>query len=266
MELLPITYLFVPADRPDRFAKAMAAGADRVILDLEDAVKPGAKPAAREALKAADLDWARVVVRINPVTTPFYADDIAAVAVTGAAGVMFPKAESSGDIAALRCAIGREIEVIPQIETAIGLDRIDDILRADGVRRVAFGHLDFAFDLGTSTDWDALMMIRQQIAWRSRVCGAGAPIDSVTPELTEDAVKADAAKARSYGFGGKLLIHPKQVEPTLAAFMPTEAETKWAQKVIDAVTVGRSGAITVDGRMVDKPVEDAARRILATIR
>ncbi|SDD26790.1 citrate lyase subunit beta / citryl-CoA lyase [Ruegeria marina] len=257
----PVTYLFVPADRPERFAKAMGSGADRVILDLEDAVRPEAKPAARAAIRAAALDWPRVVVRVNPATTEFIADDLSAVAATGAMAVMLPKAEEPREVARVRDAIGREIEVIPQIETALGLERVDALLGAQGVRRVAFGHLDYALDLGCVPEWEALTLARQRLVWRSRLAGRDAPVDSVTPELDPARVAEDTARAKALGMGGKLLIHPAQVAPSAESFAPTEAELAWARRVLAAVAAG-AGAIAVDGRMVDKPVEDAARRIL----
>ena len=252
---MPVTYLFVPADRPDRFARALASGADRAVIDLEDAVRPDAKAAARDALATADLDWRRVVVRVNAPGSPFWADDVAAVARTRAAAVMVPKAEDPSDLAAL------DREAIPQVETAQGLDRLDALLGAPGVRRVAMGHLDLALDLGCAPGHEPLLLARQTLVWRSRVAGRDAPVDSVTPEIDAEAVARDAAHARALGFGGKLLIHPAQVAPARAAFAPDARELAWARRVLAAE--GAPGARTLDGRMIDRPVEDAARRILA---
>ena len=168
--MTPVTYLFVPGDRPDRFLKAMASGADRIILDLEDAVRPEAKAAAREAIIAAKVDPQRVIVRINPVETPFYDDDLEVLRRTECAGVMLPKAESGAQVNSLVSAIARPLEVVPQIETAKGLDQIDTILTASSVERVAFGHLDVAVDLAIAPEWEPLSFVRQQIVWRSRLC------------------------------------------------------------------------------------------------
>lgn len=263
---LPVTYLFVPANRPDRFAKAIASGACRVILDLEDAVSPEAKPAARQALTTADLDWSRVVVRINPAGSPFWEADLAAVAATQAAGVLVPKAERTEDLLAARALIGREIEVLPQIETAAGLDAVDLLLATPGVQRVVFGHLDFAHDLAAAPEWEALSLARQTLVWRSRVAGRAAPVDSVTPALDAETTEAEARAASRLGFGGKLVIHPAQVAPAQAGFAPDAAQIRWAERVIATLAEGGGGAVALEGKMIDKPVEDAARRILAQAR
>ena len=259
----PVTYLFVPADRPDRFAKALSAGADRVILDLEDAVRPDAKETARDAIRKADLDWQRIVIRVNPATGSAFAADLELLAAVPVAAVLLPKAERVEDIAAARSASTREVEILPQVETAIGLDCLDALLTAPGVERVAFGHLDYALDIGSKPEPEALSFARQHLVWRSRVADRSAPVDSVTPDLSEDAISSDARNASALGFGGKLLIHPKQVEPCRSAFAPSPDELEWARRVVAAVDRGGAGAVSLDGRMIDKPVEDAARRILS---
>lgn len=263
-----VTYLFVPGDRPDRFAKALAAGADRVILDLEDAVRPDAKAAARVAVLGAGIDPGRAVVRINDAASPFFADDLAFLAVCRAGAVLLAKAESAAAVADVRAAAGEQAEILVQIETARGLSALPGLLAATGVSRAVFGHLDFALDLGSAPEWEALLFARSQIVWQSRLAGALPPVDSVTTELRDPAAAgADAAAARRLGFGGKLLIHPAQVAPVVAAFAPTAAEVAWARRVVEALSRGPagpgSGAVAIDGKMIDRPVEEAARRILA---
>lgn len=261
-ERMPETYLFVPANRPDRFEKAMASGADRIILDLEDAVPLDGKDLARSALRDANLDWSRVLVRVNPPSTPFYVKDLMAIAGTKAAGIMIAKSETAADIDAVHQAIGRSIEVTPLIETAKGIDAIDEILCASGVTRVALGHLDMALDLGCSTDWDSLVLIRQKLVWRSRLFDKAAPIEGVTSNIDDNQVFEDTLIAKKFGFGAKLLIHPKQIDPTRRAFAPSVQEVAWASKVLTALEASKGAAVAVDGKMVDKPIEDAARRIL----
>ena len=256
-----VTFLFVPGDRPDRFARALASGADRVILDLEDAVAPGAKPAARRAVAAAAPDG-RLMVRVNPPGSFFWEDDLDALAAGAVAAVVVPKAERAEDLAGLRARLGREVEVLPQVETARGLDAVDALLGAPGVGRVAFGHLDYALDLGAAPEAEALAHARGHLVWRSRLAGRGAPVDSVTTRIDAEAVARDAGRARALGFGGKLLIHPAQVAPAARAFAPSEAEVDWARRVLAALRASGGGVATVDGRMVDRPVEDAARRVL----
>ena len=257
-----VTFLFVPGDRPDRFGKALASDADRVILDLEDAVRPEAKPAARGAVAAADPD-ARLMVRVNPPGSPFWEEDLNALAGGAVAAVVMPKAECAEDVARLQARLDRAVEVLPQVETARGLDAVDELLAAPGVRRVAFGHLDYALDIGAAPEWEPLVQARAHLVWRSRVAGRAAPVDSVTPEIDADAVTRDARGAAAFGFGGKLLIHPSQVAPAARAFAPDPAELDWARRTIAAVEAKGAGAVAVDGHMIDKPVEDAARRILA---
>jgi citrate lyase subunit beta / citryl-CoA lyase len=259
----PQTYLFVPADKPALFAKAMASGTDRVILDLEDAVYPSGKAAARAAIVAADLDWDRVVIRVNAPGSAFWADDLKALLSVRSGTVMVPKAERAIDLAAVAAALGRTVEILPLIETARGLDQVKRLLVAPGVNRVAFGHLDFALDLGLVPDPEALLYFRSHLVWASRLADRLPPIDGVTVAIDDDdALRRDAIDARRLGFGGKLLIHPRQVTTVRDAFAPTDKEIAWAQRVIDAVEQNGTGAIKVDGRMVDRPVEKAARAIL----
>lgn len=264
--MLPQTYLFVPGDRPDRFGKALASGADRVVIDLEDAVKPAAKAEARAALRAAELDWSRVVVRINDAASPWWADDAALLADVPRAAVLVPKAEDPASLAAL--AGGRPLEIVPQIETARGLAGVGALLAVPGVERVAFGHLDFAVDLGAAPDWEAMLLARSTLVLQSRLAGRAAPIDSVTPDIAdEEGLARETEAARRLGFGAKLLIHPRQVAIVARAFAPSEAEVLWAERVVAALdATAAGGAVTLDGRMVDKPVADAARRVLALSR
>jgi citrate lyase subunit beta/citryl-CoA lyase len=260
----PRTYLFVPADRPERFAKALATGADRVIVDLEDAVKPEAKAAARQGLAAAVPDWSRVVLRVNDAASPWWAEDWAAVAALPVVAVLAPKAEDAEPIAAAVAGLGRAVEVIPQIETVRGLAGVSRLLALPGVERAAFGHLDFAVDLGAAPDWEAMLLARSTLVLQSRLAGRAAPIDSVTPDIGDDTGLArEAGAAKRLGFGGKLLIHPRQVAIVRRIFAPSGAEVAWAQRVVAALAAGGSGAVTVDGRMIDKPVADAARQVLA---
>ena len=137
------------------------------------------------------------------------------------------------------------------------------LLSAPGVRRAAFGHLDFALDLGCATDWGSLIFARSQLVFQSRLAGALPPIDGVTTDYQNAKVAAeDAAAARRLGFGGKLLIHPNQIAPVAAAFTPTASEIAWAEEVI-AAGDGKRGAVALDGKMIDKPVIESAQRILA---
>lgn len=258
----PVAPLFVPGSRPERFAKADGSGADTVILDLEDAVAPTDKDQAREAVVAhAAALKSRIVVRVNAIGTPWHAADIDAVRDLGYLSVMLPKAERPDDIAGMARRIGRDVAVVALVESAAGLANLPDILTASGVVAVAFGSIDFALDLGCAHDRTTLLPARSEIVWRSRAADRAPPIDGITadlgrPDVTED----DARHAAMMGFGGKMAIHPKQIEPIGRAFRPSEKEIAWAQEIVAAASNG--GAVQVKGEMVDRPVTERARRIL----
>lgn len=259
----PITYLFVPADRPERFAKALSSGADRVIIDLEDAVSPKNKMTGRDAIKAGDLDWSRVIVRINDTGSTHFELDVAMIRHLPVQTVMVPKADGQECLRLVDDALDNKRMLIPQIETVKSLFALLEILAADNVDRVAFGHLDFALDSGSGTDQQALAYARSQIVLYSRLAGKLPPIDSVTVDFkNESATKYDAEAAKNLGFGGKLLIHPAQIAPARGAFLPSPEDVIWARDVLQALEDQGRGASSHKGRMIDLPVEMKAREIL----
>lgn len=245
--------LFVPADRPDRFAKAAASGADAVILDLEDAVSPDAKDVARCAL-TADFTDLPVVVRVNAPGTPWHHADLAAAARLPIAAIMVPKVESAAELVQLSPAG----PLIALIETARGIDAVRSIARSGRAIRLAFGSVDYAADLGCEHMPEALAAARAEIVLASRLAGLAAPLEGVTVELAEELTAANARRARALGFGGKMAIHPRQIRWIVAAFTPAAAEIEWAQRVL----ASGEGATMVDGAMVDAPVRSRARAIL----
>jgi citrate lyase subunit beta/citryl-CoA lyase len=266
---LPTTYLFVPANRPDRYAKAFAAGADAVIADLEDAVSPEDKASARHAL----ADWctahrdmaAKVIVRINDETTEWFEEDLALANAVGINTIMLPKAELASQIARVKGALPPGSAIIPIIETARGVLNVDSVTVAAGVQRLAFGTLDYAVDLDLSGDERGLIYPACRMALASRAAGLAAPIAGVTADLADEAaLLSDLAFARACGFTAKLCIHPKQVALIRQALMPDAQEVQWAQRVVAAANVGR-GAVQVDGKMVDRPVLLKAQAILDRI-
>jgi len=260
----PRSYLFVPADRPERFAKARESGADAVIVDLEDAVAPGAKTRARDALSAA-LDAASpVVLRINGRDTPWFDDDARFAAHPGVAAVMCPKASSADDVAALRSLCGAK-PVLALIETARGMAAVDIVARAPGVARLVFGSIDFQLDLDIDDDdHEALQPYRAMLVLGARVAGLPAPVDGVSLAIDDAArTAADARRARAIGFGGKLCIHPRQVALVNAAFNASEAQLAWARRVVEVAGAAQGAAVAVDGKMVDAPVLARARRWLS---
>lgn len=260
----PASYLFVPANRPERFDKALAAGAGAVIIDLEDAVPPDAKPAARAELsrwlQRADTP---VIVRVNAADTAWFADDLLACASPNVAAIMLPKADNADDLAACTRA-APTARLLPSVETAAGFDALRVLVGVRAVERIVFGSIDFQLDLGISGEDDALLFFRSQLVLASRLGGLAAPVDGVTTEIHDAAlVQAEAAKSRRLGFGAKLCIHPSQVAPVNAAFRPTAQEVAWSRRVLEASAQAGGAAAVVDGKMIDRPVVLRAHAILA---
>ncbi|AEH87252.1 HpcH/HpaI aldolase/citrate lyase family protein [Mesorhizobium opportunistum] len=258
----PVVSLFVPGSRPERFAKADNSGADAVILDLEDAVAPGNKDLAREVVVAhAAMLKSAIVVRINAAGTPWHEADIDAVRRLDGVSVMLPKVERPEDIANMARHMARSVSVIALVESAVGLANLPDILATSGVVAVAFGSVDFSLDLGCAHDRLTLLAARNEIVWRSRAAGRAAPIDGVTTDLSSPEItEVDARHAMKMGFGGKMAIHPRQIEPIRIAFRPSDNEIIWARDIVGAASSGE--AVQVNGEMVDRPVIERARRIL----
>jgi citrate lyase subunit beta/citryl-CoA lyase len=258
----PIAPLFVPGNKPPLFAKAIASGTDALIIDLEDAVAPADKATARSAVVQHNIPAFPVIVRVNGVATPWFEEDMAAIASARCNAIMLPKTESLRDVERVIQRLGHPLAIIPLIESAVGLVSLSEIVCAPGVEVVAFGSLDLALDLDCQPDWDAMLMARSELVLRSRLAGLPGPIDGVTTNLTDsEIIGTEAAKARALGFRGKLAIHPKQVEPIRRAMTPTDEEIAWADKVLAAAS--SSSVASVNGAMVDAPVITRARRIMA---
>lgn len=256
------SYLFVPGDRPERFDKALAAGADAVILDLEDAVAPQAKADARAHVARWLTPQRSVVVRINAPSTAWFAEDLALCALAGVAAVMVPKAEHVADLGRIATvAIGRAI--LPLVETAQGFEAARALAGADSVQRLVFGSIDFQVDLGIPGDDDALLFFRSQLVLASRLADRAPPVDGVTTALDQpDVLERDTARARRLGFGAKLCIHPRQVDAVNRGFGPTAAELDWARRVLAAAATAGGAAVALDGRMIDRPVILRAQAIV----
>lgn len=263
------TFLFVPANRPERIAKAFATGADQIIVDLEDAVVAADKAAARSALRGwLDANPGhRVVVRVNADGTQWHDEDIAACAHPGIAGVMLPKAESGKVMARVHAHSGKAL--LPIIETVGGLDELAAIAGADGCARLVFGKLDLAVELGLEPDESdpaelAFLPWRAQLVLASKRAGLAQPVDGVFTLIGDsDGLTQYARRARSHGFGAMLLIHAGQVAVVRDTFTPSASERDWARRVCDAAAAS-GGAAVVDGRMIDAPVLARAQRILAS--
>jgi citrate lyase subunit beta/citryl-CoA lyase len=249
-------FLFVPGDRPERFAKA-AARAEAIIIDLEDAVAQDAKAKARDGLCALP-EGAAVYVRINAAGTAWHAADLAAVTGLAIAGVMLPKAESAATVEGVAAATGHR--VVALIENAAGMAAARGIAASAGTARLAFGSIDYCADMGAAHTREALLTARCELVLASRLAGLPAPVDGVTTAIDDEAqVEADARYAGSLGMHGKLCIHPRQVEAARRGFAPSVEEIAWARRILAAEG---DGAVSVDNMMVDAPVRARARRIL----
>lgn len=259
------SFLFVPGNRPERFDKACAAGAHAVIVDLEDAVASGDKAAARAAVLAWLESGKRAWIRMNGRESQWFEDDLAIAGHRGVIGVMLPKAEEVDAIRALRhraCTT----RIVPLIESALGLWHARAIAGEEGVERLAFGSVDFQLDTGIEGEGEELLYARSQLVIASRVAGRLAPIDGVTLSLDDPQVlAADVKRARRLGFGGKLCIHPKQVAGVNAGFAPGDDELSWARRVVDAAKSSGDNAVRLDGKLIDRPVIERARALVAEV-
>ncbi len=263
--------LFCPADRPDRYGKALAA-ADGVILDLEDGVGADAKDAARAALAATSLDPALVIVRVNAVGTPEHAADLAALRGTGYRTIMLPKAETREQLAGL----GEGWQVVALCETPLGIINAAEIAAAPNVIAVMWGAEDLLASMGGRGSRhpdgryrDVARHARSSVLLAAWAQGRAA-VDAVYLDIPDlDGLAAEAQDAAASGFAVKACIHPTQVPVVRAAFRADEAQVAWARRVLaaaGAVGARDSGAIKVDGQMIDAPLLRQAEAILASVR
>ncbi|MCI2420206.1 CoA ester lyase [Saccharopolyspora sp. K220] len=267
----PITWLYVPGDRPDRFERAAASGADVVIIDLEDAVDVSRKDQARDnavAHLAGTRGGPEVHVRINDLATQRGRADLAAFAdVAGLAGVRLPKVESPTDLDVLDEVFGdRAMPAFPLLESARGLANAHAIAAHPRTAGIALGEQDLLAEL--SIDEAALDQLRLQVVVAAAAAGLGPVPMSVYANVRDEAGLLDSCRrGRSLGLFGRTAIHPSQIPLIRKAFRPTEAEISRARDVVEAAAraeVDGVGALVLpDGRFVDAPIVAKARRVLA---
>jgi citrate lyase subunit beta/citryl-CoA lyase len=257
------SYLFVPGNRPERFFKACSSGADAIIIDLEDAIPSEEKGLARESVASWLSAEHPAYIRINGSDTEWFEDDVSVLHRPGVAGVVLPKAGERDEVARLASRLPPCMRIIPIAETALGIWNALPLATAPKVERIAFGSIDLQLDTGITGDGEELHFARSRIVFASRIAGILPPLDGVTTAIDDpEFLTADVQRARKFGFGGKLCIHPKQVKAVNDGFLPTEPEIKWALRVVEAVNSRGDGAISLDGKMVDRPVIDKAKKIL----
>lgn len=291
--MTPRSFLFIPGDSDRKLDKADGAGADALILDLEDAVAPANKPLARDKVAAflkarpAAERTAQLWVRINPLDTPLALDDLAAIVSGAPDGIMLPKADGPDDVRrlshhldALEAAYGLTrgaIGILPvATETAIAPFRLGDYAQA-GLTRLAgltWGAEDLATAVGASTNqapdgqWAlTYRLVRSLTLLAARAAGVAA-IETLYVDFKDEAgLLASSREARAEGFTGRIAIHPAQVAAINAAFTPSDEEVAFARRVIDAFAqAGDAGTVALDGRMLDIPHLKQARQLLAQRR
>ena len=262
-----VTLLYVPADRPERVAKAFTLGADVVIVDLEDAVASGSKRAARESLPQllASRDDQCVQVRVNAIDTPYAAADLAMVASLATdVEVRLPKVESPQTIEAACRSLGADRPIHALIETAVGVERAFDIASyGRPVESISLGEADLRSALGVSND-QGLEWARGRIIVAAAAAGLPAPSQSPFMNVRDLEGLAETSRAgRAYGFVGRSAIHPAQLAPIRGAYRPHEDEVRNARATLDRLA-GQSGGVDVldDGSFIDPAMVDAARRIV----
>lgn len=259
--------LFAPAAEERKLRKALAAGADAVIADLEDGTAAGEKETARavvETVFAAGGSSCARVVRVNGVGTPWFAGDLELVGRLELDFLMLPKAAPEA-VAALG-PTGPPVLAI--VETAAGLRLAYETAALDRVAALALGSHDLGAELRTAARPDGLEILyaRSKVVTDSAAAGLGPPVDTVYIDIRDtQGLEREAALARALGFGGKLCIHPGQIETVNRVFTPSEAELEWARRVLaayhEALREGR-GAIALDGKLIDMPIVRQAERLL----
>jgi citrate lyase subunit beta/citryl-CoA lyase len=264
------TLLYVPADRNERVAKALASAADVVVLDLEDAVADEHKNDARAAvLRALSGQRLRIQVRVNDTRTPRGRADLSALAgaLGGTDGVRLPKVESAEELREV-AALVPGVPLHPLLESALGVERAYAIAAAHpAVATIGLGEADLRADLGIS-DENGLTWARSRIVVAARAAGLPPPVQSVYPDVRDlDGLAASCRTGRALGFRGRAAIHPAQLPVIAAAYRPTEGEVYEARRIVAAFEESRTGAVALPGgRFVDLAVVRQAERVLADDR
>jgi citrate lyase subunit beta/citryl-CoA lyase len=281
------TLLFVPGDRPDRIPKAAAAGADGIAVDLEDAVALSRKEAARravaETLASLPPDGPVITVRINAVDTGLAEADVAALepVLHRIDLVIVPMSSSPSAVRTAAALLGKaesraglepgRTRIVPLVETAAGIVEARDIAAADArVHTLAFGPADLSRELGVTptAEGEELFVARSQVVLAAAAAGRPKPIDGPYLDLDDaEGLARSAAWARRLGFGGKQVLHPRQIPIVAAAFAPSAEELRWARRVDEAFREAEAAGVSSirldDGTFIDYPIAHRARALLA---
>lgn len=265
--LSPRSLLFMPGSRPEMVAKIPRIGPDAAVVDLEDAVPATDKRSARDATVAALLGFEAgptvVLVRVNPTTSPWFADDLAAVADLSRVGVVLPKYERAEEIDLLRDRLGPGVPIVVGLETVRGVADCRRLLRAD-VDAAYFGAEDYIADIGgrRTAKGDEVLYARSEVRLATFLAEVSAVDQAVVAIRDDDRFRTDAEQGRAIGYTGKICVHPRQVELAHEVFTPTAAEVRHARAVLGAAD---QGVAVVDGQMVDDVHVRMARAVLARL-
>jgi citrate lyase subunit beta/citryl-CoA lyase len=203
---------------------------------------------------------------VNSALTPWFEEDLGVARTLAIRGVLLPKADSAAHVERALAAIAPEHVVVPIIETAAGLWNVLDVARCPRVERLVFGALDFTLDTGIQDADGAFDAVRSRIVVASKVAGIAPPVDLVTLAIDDqDLLRRHAGRSRSFGFGGKLCIHPKQIPITNDAFRPSDEEVAWARGILDELATRPGDAVfSHNGELVDRPVIERAKQVIET--
>jgi len=273
----PRSMLFVSGEKVERFAKAMAAGADLVCIDLEDAVHPDRKAEARSQvlgwLKGASrpADGFGVALRVNGLRTLEGIRDVLALVESGVGvdWLLLPKTEHATDVQAIEAWCGTQVGAITAlVETPLGIENLASIARAGGkLGALMLGGADLSAELDARFDWEGLLSARGRLVNAAKSTGLQAWDVPNVDLSSEEGLATETRKALALGFGCKTAIHPQQIKTIHAALTPTQAEIEWATVLLQAVPEGQgSGAFLFQGKMVDAPLLKKARRIAELAR
>lgn len=258
--------LFVPGTKPDRFAKALASGADCVCVDLEDAVPADEKDSARAAALSAIGEGQTLALRINGVRTRAGLADILALteASVRPAVLLIPMVEDAAEVAIVRAVLNdTSIALIPLIETVRGLTNAHAIAAEAQVAMLMFGGGDFSAELGVALAWEPLLTARAQLVMAAKGAGKGAMDVPFIHMADADGLAAESAAARDLGFTAKAAIHPAQIEAIHAAFRPSADQIAEAEAALTAYDAAGGAAIRFNGKLLEAPIIARYRQILA---
>lgn len=268
--------LFVPAVRPDRFPKALATGTEVVCVDLEDGVGRGAKVKARHEAMAFLADRkpteTEVWLRVNDPTTRLGRLDLEALsdAKVRPDALLLPKVAGADDVVKVEMALTGVLEGVPlvlMIESAKGLVKAESVASATPhVSAIVFGAIDYCADVGCVVDWEALLYARSRVVLAAAAAGVEVLDGPFMDVAAPDGLRDECHGAARLGFTGKIAIHPDQVAIIQGAFAPSPQDIAWARKIIDAYEAAGGGVLLVDGRLIERPVIVAARRMLDGVR